>query len=77
MLRVPALLLACLPSRGLVILILPSGCAGSTELILFQMEGFTSVKILCGLLRRWDDVSVIEFHILTSVLRTALLKMCC
>lgn len=73
---VPALFLGFLPKEGLVIFPLPSDHVGSTELILFQIEGFTGVKIVGGQLRRWDDVSVLEFHLLTAVLRRVLLTMC-
>ena len=56
MLCVPALLLGFLPREGLVVFPLPSERIGSTELILFQTEGFTGVEILGGQLRRWDII---------------------
>lgn len=70
------LLLGFLPKEGLVASPLSSDRVGPTKLILFQMEGFTGVKIVGGQLRRWDDGSVLEFHLLTAVLRRVLLKMC-
>lgn len=49
---VPALFLGFLPKEGLVIFPLPSDHVGSTELILFQIEGFTGVKIVGGQLKK-------------------------
>lgn len=45
-----------LPQEDLITVLLSSDCVRSTELILFQMKGFTAAKILGGQLRRWDGV---------------------
>lgn len=41
-------------------------------MIIFQTEGFTGIRTVGGQLRRWDDASVLEFHLLTTVSRRVL-----
>lgn len=45
-----------LPQEDLITVLLSSDCVRSTELILFQMKGFTAAKILGGQLRRWGVI---------------------
>lgn len=70
----PVLLLGFLPEELLVIFPLPNDCAGTTKLILFQMEGFAGVAGVGGQLGRWNGVSVHESHLLGAVLRRVLLQ---
>lgn len=70
----PALLLDFLLKELLIIFPLRNDRVGTTELILFQMEGFTGVAGVGSQLGRWDGVSVHEFHLLGAVLKRVLLK---
>lgn len=54
----PVLLVGFLPKELLIIFPLPTDHAGTTELIIFQMEGFTGVAGVGGQFGRWDGVSV-------------------
>lgn len=53
----PALLLSFLLKGLLIIFPLPNDHVGTTELILFQMEGFTGAAGVSGQLGKWDGVS--------------------
>lgn len=70
----PTSLLFFLPAEDLVVFPLSTDCVGSTQLIHLQMKRFTGAKIFGGQLRRRGDV--IEFHLLTTALRRALLRVC-